>query len=199
MSESTLLVVFIAFAVLFLLGAGILRKLSVRDIFDNIPLSSEAGISTSMDKSPYSAKGTKTLGEKSAFKLDRKAINNIGKILVTIGAIMLFAPLPDSFTTYGMGIAFLGYLIVKATAPPKKKKSSVSQNPTAQKIRQLASRSEYQEAAKLLMSDLKNKSLVSEEDKYRRSINYLQNKGVSAAEAKENLQLLITLLNRQRK
>lgn len=196
MSESTLLIVFISFAVLLLIGAVFLRKLSVRDIFDDIPLSPKAGFNTSLEKSPFSAKNTISLGEKPAFKLDRKTINNIGKILGVIGAIMLFAPLPASLNNISIGIAFLGYLIAKATAPPKKKTSSTSQNSTAQKIRQLATKPEYQEAIKLLFSDIKNNKLVTEEEKYQRSILYLQKKGIPQAEAKENLLLLTTLLNR---
>lgn len=199
MSESTLQIAFISFAVLLLLGAVVLRKLSVRDIFDDIPSSPEAGFNASIEKSPFSPKAATSLGEKPAFKLDRKGINNIGKILTAIGAIMLFAPLPESFTNIGIGIAFLGYLIMKATATQKKKTSPARQNPTAQKIRQLATKPEYQEALKLLFSDLKNRTLATEEEKYQRSILYLQNKGVPPAEAKENLQLLSTLLNRQRK
>ncbi|NQU31590.1 MAG: hypothetical protein HQ525_13065, partial [Anaerolineae bacterium] len=135
-------------------------------------------------------------GKKPGFNLDRKTINNIGKILGAVGAIMLFAPLPASFNNISIGIAFLGYLIAKATAPPKKKTSSTSQNSTAQKIRQLATKPEYQEAIKLLFSDIKNNKLVTEEEKYQRSILYLQKKGIPQAEAKENLLLLTTLLNR---
>jgi len=199
MTESTLLIVFVSFAVLLLIGAVVMRKLSVRDVFDDIPLSPKAGIFTSREKSPYSAKATSSLGDKPAFKLDRKRINTIGKIMGAVGVIMLFAPLPASLNNISLGIAFLGYLIVKATAPPKKKKNSASQNPTAQKIRHLATKPEYQEAIKILFSDLKNSSLITEKEKYQRAILYLQNKGVPPAEAKENLQLLSTLLNRQRK
>jgi len=208
MSESTLFVVFVSFATLLLLGVIIWRKLSVKDIFDDIsspfkgglsPAQKNSPFSAKSTNSPFSAKSTKSLGEKPGFKLDRKTINIIGKIMGAVGAIMLFAPLPASYNNFSLGIAFLGYLIAKATAPPKKKTGPASQDPTAQKIRQLATRPEYQEAIKLLFSDLKNPSLATNEEKYQRSIKYLQTKGISPAEAKENLQLLTTLLNRQRK
>ena len=206
MSESTLLVGFISFAVLLLLGVIIWRKLSVKDIFDDIsspfkgglsPAQKNSPFSAKSTNSPFSAKSTNSLGEKPAFNIDRKTINNIGKIIGAIGAIMLFAPLPPSYNNISLGIAFLGYLIAKATAPPKKKTSPASQDPREQKIRQLATRPEYQEALKILFRDLKNNTLRTEEDKYERSIVYLQKKGIPSAEAKENLQLLRSLLNRQ--
>ncbi|OQX63538.1 MAG: hypothetical protein B5M51_04950 [Anaerolinea sp. 4484_236] len=56
--------------------------------------------------------------------MDRKKVNIAGKVIGAIGAIMLFAPLPESFMVPSMAIAYIGYMIVKASAPPKKKKKT---------------------------------------------------------------------------
>ena len=124
MSESTLLIVFISFSIFLMIGAVILRKISVRDIF------SEVDAPSSMRKPPPFSepiKQSSALGvnqDNKAFKLNRKSINNIAKILGAIGAIILFSPLSESFGGLGMILAFLGYLVVKATAEPKKKQEN---------------------------------------------------------------------------
>ncbi|MBT3322001.1 MAG: hypothetical protein HN392_06910 [Anaerolineae bacterium] len=123
MNESTLLIVFIGFTLTLAIGAIIIRKISVEDIFDiEKPTLFAEG-------SPAFAEPTKkpvllNAGqEKSSFKIGRKEINTIGKILGAVGGIILFAPLPDSYTNFALGLAFVGYMIIKATATPKKKQN----------------------------------------------------------------------------
>ena len=110
---------------------------------------------------------------------------------------MFFAPLPESFNGFALGLAGIGYLLIKATASPKGKKNTQNNNPVAQKIRLLSSKPEYNEALKLLYNDHSDNPQATEEEKYNRAIRYLQSKGISRDEAKENLVLLFTLLKRK--
>ncbi len=199
MDETVLLTAFIAFAILFVVLAFVLRKMTVQDFFDDrsssLPSFSEQKLPSFAPAEKNTPKVNSTL-EKN-FKFDREGINKIGKALGIIGTIMLFAPLPSSLDGVSLGIAFLGYMIAKFSSPPKGNKKKVSQNPTAQKIRQLAGKPEYQEALKILYEDHGDKTLITDQDKYRRATSYLQSKGVSFKEAQENLRLLLVLLNRQ--
>ena len=65
-----------------------------------------------------------TTQDKPILGMDRKKVNTAGKVIGAIGAIMLFAPLPESFTVPSMVVAYIGYMIVKASAPPKAKKKT---------------------------------------------------------------------------
>ncbi len=202
MNEDVLLIAFIAFVIVLLTAAFLLRKMTVQDIFDDkpspVPSFSSRNL-TSFDPQKTTLRKANTTVEKS-FKFDREGINKMGKIIGVIGTIMLFAPLPSSLDTLSLGLAFFGYLVAKMTTPPKSKTSTTNtQNPTAQKIRQLAGKPEYQEAMKILQTDYSNQALVTDEDKYKRALDYLQSKGIPFKEAQENLRLLFLLLNRQRK
>ncbi len=202
MNETVLLTAFIAFAILLLILAFILRKLTVQDFFDN---TSSPAPSYAQRKLPsFEAQKNNTPKASSTpvdrgLKFDREGINKIAKIVGVVGTVMLFAPLPSSLDGVGLGLAFIGYMVAKFTTPPKDKQKSSSQNPTAQKIRQLAGKPEYQEAMKMLYADYGNKALVTDADKYRRAISHLQSKGIPFNEAQENLRLLFTLLSRQQR
>jgi len=202
MIESTLLIAFVSFIAILLVVAVILRKMSVRDIFDDVssPIATRPSPSPKLVAPQIKQKAFSGVGQEKNrnFNLDRKTFNIIGKTLGIIGMIMLFAPLPESFNNFSLGMAFLGYLLAKATAPPKKKNSSPQKNSTEQKLRLLAGKPEYDKALKLLYSDYNDASLVTEEEKYRRALRYLQTKGISQIEAKENLMLLLTLLIREK-
>jgi|APSaa5957512622_1039677.scaffolds.fasta_scaffold50441_3 hypothetical protein len=196
MSDTTLLIGFVSFTAFLLIGAMILRSMSVKDFLQeekpNSPLM--------QGSSPFQTQQNTQPGkiqEKKSFKLDRKTLNNIGKICSTVGAIMFFAPLPESFNGFALGLAGIGYLLIKATASPKGKKNTQNNNPVAQKIRLLSSKPEYNEALKLLYNDHSDNPQATEEEKYNRAIRYLQSKGISRDEAKENLVLLFTLLKRK--
>jgi len=200
MSESTLLIAFVAFIFFVLIIAVIVRKISVRDIFENTsspvtmrPPSFEKAFPAPIKQSD----SPRSSLDKKNFNLDREKTHKVAKALSTIGIIILFIPLPDAYKIVGLGMAFLGSMLAKATAP-KKKKTSREKNPTAQKIRQLASKPEYQAALKLLYDDYSKSPPATEGEQYRRAVKYLQSKGVPPAEAKENLMLLLTLLTKQK-
>ncbi|MCP4139207.1 MAG: hypothetical protein GY755_02760 [Chloroflexi bacterium] len=197
MSDTTLLIGFISFAVFLFIGAMILRNISVEDILQEEKKHSAIG----QNLSPFKTqKNTQTgeMQERKPFRLDRETLNNIGKIFGTVGAIMIFAPLPQFFNRIGLGLAVVGYFLVKATVPPKKKNAAKKESPIAQKIRLLSGKAEYKEALKLLYNDHSNNPQATEEEKYSRAIRYLQSKGISRDEAKENLVLLFTLLKRNK-
>ena len=201
MSESTLLVVFISFIAILLILIVVLRKISVRDIFEDdnstsfmsqifvLPKDKSTQINT-----PKNIGGTE---KKSA--VSKETIHKISKAISVIGAIILFTPTPESFKSYGLGLISLGWILSKATEPPKKAKNASQKNTTAQKIRLLADKPEYQAALKLLSDDYRKKPQATETEKYQRAVKYLQGKGVSPVEARENLRLLFTLLTRQKK
>lgn len=204
MNQEILLLAFVTFVIVLLISVLILRQMSVRDIFPNSssPFSSSASPAQNLSQkniSPsakkQSASGTTSIDDKT-FKFDRKAVNNLGKVLGAVGAIMIFAPLPESMTNISLGIAFLGYLLVRFSAPPKTTQKLTTTNPSTQKIRQLASKPEYQEAIKLLYSDLGDDKLITIDDKYRRAVAYLESKGVATPEARENLKLLAPYIKR---
>ncbi len=197
MSDAALLIGFISFVVFLFVGAMILRSISVKDVLQEEKKTSPFVQSPSpFQTSQNMQNGAKQ--KKKAFKLDRKTLNNIGKICGAVGAIMFFAPLPESFNGFALGLAAIGYLLVKATEPPKGKKNSKKENPVAQKIRFLSAKPEYREALKLLYNDHSDNPQATEEEKYGRAIRYLQSKGISRDEAKENLVLLYTLLERKK-
>ncbi|MBT3313221.1 MAG: hypothetical protein HN390_01270 [Anaerolineae bacterium] len=196
MSDTTLLIGFISFAVFLLIGVMILRSISVKDVLQEEKTSLMVQASSPFQTQQNTQNGA--MQEKKTFKLDRKTLNNIGKVCGTVGAIMLFAPLPESYNGFALGLAAIGYLLVKATAPPKGKKNTKTENPVAQKIRLLSSKPEYKEALKLLYNDHSDNAQATEEEKYSRAIRYLQSKGVPRDEAKENLVLLYTLLKRKK-
>ena len=201
MSESTLLIAFVSFGVLLIVVAIIVRKISVRDIFDDDSSSSPFARQRSAfpknmgaEINPQSA----TAKKDNIFSFNKENINKFSKVLSVIGAIILFTPTPDSLKIFGLGMVFLGSMLGKATAPPKKKSNSPSKNSTAQKVRALAGKPEYGQALKLLSADYKDASLRTEEEKYRRALLYLQGKGISQSEAEANLKLLYTWLNRKK-
>ena len=197
MSDTTLLIGFISFAAFLLVGAMILRSISVKDVLQE----EKKQPPIMQNSSPFQTQQNtqiKTMQEKKSFRLDRKTLNNIGKICGTVGAIMLFSPLPESFNGFALGLAGIGYLLVRATAPPKKKKNTKRESPVAQKVRLLSGKPEYKEALKLLYNDHRDNPQDTEEEKYSRAIRYLQSKGISRDEAKENLMLLFALLKQKK-
>ncbi len=122
MSESTLLIVFVSFSLFLIIGVIVLRKISVWDIFDDV---NPPSLVTEKSSFSESRKQSATFGanqENEEGDIKRKNINNIAKTLGVVGAIMLFAPLPSFWNNIGIGLAFLGYLVAKASAEPKKKK-----------------------------------------------------------------------------
>ena len=197
MSETTLLIAFIAFAFVALIVAVVARNLSVRDVFDDTSVSITESSPSIRDSFPSSRKTSKapTLSSKtkSSPSLGREKTHKIAKILSVVGAIILFTPTPESFKVFGIGLAFLGSMVAKATAP-KQNKATPKESSTAQKIRALASKPEYQGALKILYEDYKKEALVTDEEKNKHALQYLQNKGVPLAEAKQNLMLLRSIV-----
>ena len=61
--------------------------------------------------------------DKPILGMERKKVNTVGKVISAIGVVMIFAPLPDGFAVPSMIIAYVGYIIAKASAPPKEKKT----------------------------------------------------------------------------
>ncbi len=200
MNESTLLIAFISFVTLLLVVSIIVRKMSVQDIFDNDSTSYTAqSLTLPMSKRIQLNSSKSPAREEKSFNLNRENIYKFGRALSIIGAIILFTPTPESIKAFGLGMASLGWILSKATAPPKKTGRSPQKNATAQKVRMLAGKPEYNKALKLLYTDINDASLVSEEEKYRRAISYLQTKKVSKSEAKDNLRLLLALLTQKQK
>ena len=139
---TTLQVGFGIFFILLVLFVLFLRKISVGDIMTPPPsphsplrqrIANKATRKTVRQKAaqpspPQSAfptiqKSTPLVTQdKPIFGMDRKKVNSAGKVISAIGAIMIFAPLPDAFTVPGMVVAYVGYMIAKASAPPKEKK-----------------------------------------------------------------------------
>ena len=191
----TFLMIFTIFTIIMIIIVLFMRKMSIDDIVDE---SKSAFLIEQSSAFSGQIKEIKPLSlpqqGKKDFKLDRKMLNNISKILGAVGAILIFAPLPDSFSGLGILIAFIGYILNKATADPKKKVNTKVQNTRAQKVRLLSGKPEYQEALKLLYSDHNENPQATEEEKYRRALRYLQKEGVSESEARENLKLLFPLL-----
>ena len=197
MSDTTLLIGFISFAAFLLVGAMILRSISVKDVLQEEKKQPPI-VQNSFPFQTQQNTQIKTMQEKKSFRLDRKTLNNIGKICGAVGAIILFSPLPESFNGFALGLAGIGYLLVRATAPPKKKKNTKRESPVAQKVRLLSGKPEYKEALKLLYNDHRDNPQDTEEEKYSRAIRYLQSKGISRDEAKENLMLLFALLKQKK-
>ena len=202
MNESTLVIAFIAFVFLLLIVAVVLRKISVRDVLDN-PLSPQLG-SRPAQKGAFSTpkrernfKGIPSRENKTS-NFDKETMYKITRAISIIGIIMLMAPLPDGFKVVGFIATFLGSAISKSIAPNKKKGKASKPNTTAQKIRSLAGRPEYQEALKLLNQDYRANPRASKDELYKRAIYHLERKGIAKEEAEKNLMLLFALLNRQK-
>jgi len=122
--------IFLVFMVLFVL---FLRKISVDDLMTPPPaqkkpiiqqksasLAPKPEISVPAARANYPPKPEKNLTTSSS-GWTRAKVNSVAKIAVFIGVILIFAPLPDFFSTIGTGLAFLGYLVARASAPPKSK------------------------------------------------------------------------------
>ena len=136
----------IGFGILFILLVLLilfLRKISVGDIMTPPPpprSSLQQKIVNQIDQQFAHQKTNQTVSPQSAFPtaqkstllptqdkpifgMERKKVNTAGKVISAIGVIMLFAPLPDDYTVPSMVIAYIGYMIAKASAPPKEKKT----------------------------------------------------------------------------
>ena len=200
MSESTLLVVFISFIAILLIFIVVIRKISVRDIFDDDDAGSFSAQIFSLPKNKgVEVNEPKPLGnieKKPVFS--RESIYKISKAISIVGAIILFTPTPDSFKSYGIGMVSLGWILSKVSAPPKKAKTTPQKNSAAENIRTLAGKPEYQAALKLLYADYRKNPQASEEVQYRRAVEYLRSKGIPLVEAKQNLKNLLTLLLREK-
>ena len=142
LDTTTLQIGFGILFILLMLFVLFLRKISVGDIMTPPPpprSSPQQKIVNQIDGKFARQKTSQTASPQSAFPtvaksttfatqdkpilgMERKKVNTFGKIIGAIGAIMLFAPLPDSFTVPSMVVAYIGYMIVKASAPPKEKK-----------------------------------------------------------------------------
>ena len=201
MSESTLLVVFISFIAILLILIVVLRKISVRDIFDDDDAGSFSAQIFSLPKNKGAeVNELKPLGSvEKKLVFSRENIYKISKVVGIIGAIILFTPTPDSFKSYGIGIVSLGWILSKISAPSKQAKISPQKNSTSENIRTLAGKPEYQAALKLLYADYSKNPQASEEVQYRRAVEYLRSKGIPLVEAKRNLKNLLTLLIREKR
>lgn len=203
---------FAIFIVFMVILAFILRRMAVDDIFSDDKATSFSDtafksnsmrdvLPTSMKES-FSATTAREIGagntiEQSFFT--KENINKVGKVLGAIGAVMIFAPLPDSLDGIGFGVAFLGYILANATkASTKKAKGTVSGGSLIQTLRKLASQPEYQEAMKLLTADMGNKKLLTSADRQQRAIRYLESKGVSTTEANRNVSVMASYITQQK-
>ena len=208
MDEQVLVIAFVAFVVLVTIIALVLRNAAVDDIFsDNKPDSmtdmpfsdKPKGLSSVMSKNSLpSTSSTGLAGDKPAFELNRVNINKIGKIIGAIGAVMIFAPLPDALDGVSFGVAFLGYMMARFTNPPKEPKAGARQSSVADTLRKLASKPEYREAMKILSTDVANKKIPPTEQR-QRAIRYLESKGVSPEEAMRNVALLAGYIAQQQR
>jgi hypothetical protein len=133
LSPNTLVTLFGIFIFLLMILVLFLRKISVDDLLTPPPATRKPIIQRS--GAPISAQSP-TPSSASAFPrptpaatnntnpgggLTREKLNLIAKIVGGLGLVLLFAPLPKTFSSIGTGMAFLGYLVAKASAPPKKK------------------------------------------------------------------------------
>ena len=140
MYQTFYLLAFGVFFVIMIILALFLRKISVDDIFKDTPQSRQPdlfkNVKTNALPAPRSPKVTADSLQQMLQKQpkittspniqtvnDKRATTNkIGKGLSALGVIMLILPLPDSFMLPSMGMIYVGYLITRASAPPKKKK-----------------------------------------------------------------------------
>lgn len=211
MDENLLIVAFIVFAVLLVLIALFLRARTVDDIisdqgfssisdmpFDAKPLKSLPAVQqTGLSSAPTSIGAGK---EKPAFELSRKNLNTIGKVLAAIGAVLIFAPLPSPLDSVGFGVAFIGYILTRFTNQPKKASQNRPANSsTVDTLRKLASKPEYRDAMQILSEDMANKKLVTDADRRKRTLRYLQSKGVPEQEAQRNVNIMAGYLISQQK
>lgn len=211
MDENLLLVAFIVFAVLIILIALFLRARTVDDVISDNGFSSisdmpfddnlQKGLPAVQKKGDLSTPTAIGTGKnKPAFKLNRKNLNSIGKVLTAIGAVMIFAPLPDGLDSIGFGAAFIGYMLTRFTNQPKEtaqKRAGTSS--TVDTLRKLASKPEYREAMQMLSADMANKNLVTDTDRRKRTLRYLQSKGVPEQEAQRNVTIMAGYLISQQK
>ena len=199
-----LLIAFIGFVILLLPVALILRNRSVQDVLDDKGLSSLRSIDSSSPEfyqQPEPREKQKLSSGNvpaSGLEMNRENINKIGKILSVIGVIALFLPVPEVVKFLGLFFLFLGSIVSKLSKPDAEKKTKKSANSTVQKIRLLAAKPEYGEALKLLYEDKSENPQAAESVHYQRAVQYLQKKGVSADEAKENLTLLAGLMGKRK-
>ena len=142
LDTTTLQIGFGIFFILLILFVLFLRKISVGDIMTPPPpprspirqkltkqttrkSSSQKAIPPAPLQSAFPTAQKSTLlatQDKPFLGMDRKKVNAAGKVISAIGAITLFA-LPDSFTVPSMVIVYAGYMLAKASAPPKEKKT----------------------------------------------------------------------------
>lgn len=198
--ENILLIAFIAFAIFVVLGAFILRRMTVDDIFSDDKVSSIAD--TAFDDRPIKqlSSGHVTIGsdvDRSGSPLTRENINKLAKVLTAIGTVMIFAPLPESVDGLGFGLAFIGYLLTRATNQPKEKQNKPSQMSLVTTLRQLASKPEYREAMQILAADMADKKYPTQIEQRRRAIRYLESQGVSSEEANRNIAVLAGYIAQQ--
>lgn len=214
MLEEILLIGFILFAILILVLAVIIRNMSVWDVLgdDASTISTPTVTPSAAPQDPFASrkeKGQKSPASSAApsasFELNRENLSKISKILSVVGVIALFLPLPEVVKFFGFGALFIGLLLSKVTK--ENKKTATPQIPTAkktasttvQKVRLLASQPQYGEALKILQIDMREKTAAPEELQYQRAVQYLVDRGVSPAEARENLTLLAGVIAKARK
>ena len=142
LDANTLQIGFGIFFILLFLFVLFLRKSSISDIMTPPPpprspirqklikqttkkFASQKATSPAPSQSAFPAAQKSTLltaQDKPILGMDRKKVNTAGKVIGIIGMIMIFAPLPDGFAVPSMVVAYAGYMIAKASAPPKEKK-----------------------------------------------------------------------------
>ena len=132
MSENTLITAFVIFTMFLFFAAVFLRKMNMRDVFDD-------NVSSPFEKSSilqrrFSTRiknpALSTLSQKKKSSTDdRQKVYKIAKLISTLGIIVLFIPLPEVYRFVGLAFAFIGSMVAKVTAPPKIK---TSKRPVAQ-------------------------------------------------------------------
>lgn len=208
MDDQVLVIAFVGFAVLVTIVVFVLRNAAVDDIFsDNkpdsmtdMPFSDKfKGFSSVRQKNNLpSTSPTGLAGDKPAFELNRANLNKVGKVLGAVGAVMIFAPLPDALDGISFGIAFLGYIMARFTNQPKEQKAGTPKSSIADTLRKLASKPEYREALQILSADMANKKVLPNEQR-QRAIRYLESKGASPEEATRNVALLAGYIAQQQR
>lgn len=205
MDEQILLVAFAIFALIVLVVAFVFRKTMVDDIFSddspsfsviNSPLSNKVK-SVAIPTAGNSASLGKSEQQNPVFTFNRQNLSKLGKILAVIGTVMIIAPLPSSLDGLSFGIAFVGYILTRFSAPTKAQKPVTAKNSQVDTLRRLASKPEYREASRILAADIADKKLQSDLAQQQRAINYLQSKGISADEAAKNIALLARIMSQQ--
>ena len=121
MSDNTLLTAFIVFTILLVAVAVIMRKMNIRDVFDDNSSSSVRPrlLQKISPKSPNFS--SPALGKKSS-AFNREKVYKVAKTISALGIILLIIPLPEVYRFIGLALALIGSMVAKATAPPKTKK-----------------------------------------------------------------------------